>query len=1329
MKRLQLLAALLLCSLLTFAQFSGSGSGTKNDPYLIMNPIQLNQLRNFLNQSGVYFKLMTDVDLTEFLEDESPLQGWQPVGSSSSDAFKGILDGNGKTISGLWINKSNNDYIGFFGYTSGAIITDLTIIANTIVGFNQVGGISGYSEYSTFSGVSYIGTIKGYSSIGGIVGKAGYNTALSNCNAKVTINANDCIGGLVGQGYAKIVNQNFSMSNCYVNDSKIIGCQHVGGACGRIVGYHSNSFESCYVSADVNGTNNVGGICGSSEGGDHNINLKDCGFYGNVSGTMYVGGLIGLIKISSKRDYTDSQINCFAVGSVTATGDYAGGLIGMDQGYDSKASYNNLTDCYFSGSVSGQNYIGGLVGNKTGGTISNSFSMASVAGTNYVGGLVGANYKTIIKNSVAINTRVTATEDLVGRIAPFITENTNNKSYNRTIVISQGVVRDMTIGINGTDVSKNTLKLKATYVAMGWDVTNVWDIQETECYPYFKTQTAPPVITSQLVSGETSISGKCVDGGVVTLEIDGKKQQTVCSGNQFSFDVNPLQAGHDVRISVKAEGKEQSYFTTETVQYLGSGKENDPYQIYTASDLTGVYRKGYFKLMNDIDLTDYINQFSPVEGWQSIGREGSETIHFDGGGHKITGLWCNSTRNNTGLFSCFADGEIKNLTVETAAGKQVKGGANTGILIGKMINGTIENCRVAGTVADGTPVGGVVGLLKGGQILRSQANVTISTEGKTSYIGGLVGEITDGMIDLCVSSGSLNATGTESYVGGLVGKNSATITNSYSNAQVTSSYNAAGVVAYNYGIVDKCYATGDLYSNNYAAGVIGYNDGANAIVRNCAAMNNKIEVKYESQSAQGGGYGQRIIGGFKNGAPAPELNNYALKNMQMSLNDVPQKVYDDIMNGVAKSDDDLKSVQTYQELGWDFDNVWGIHSAVNDGYPYLRTPAIITTAPAGAENIVYTGEAQTLITAGVAEGGELKYSLDGETYTATLPTGINAGDYTVYYKVIADAEHTDMPAQTLTATIAKAPLTIKAESYTKKQYDPMPEFSVSYDGFKNGETKTAMSKQPVLNCTANVDSEPGEYTITVSGAEAKNYTIQYVAGKLTVTEPDSYKLTYMVDGKEYQSSMVKYKGAITPLTEPTKEGYTFSGWSEIPTTMPAHDVVVTGTFTINSYSLIYKVDGEVYKTTNVAYGTELTAEDEPTKEGYTFSGWSEIPATMPARDVMVTGTFTINSYSVTFQYGDVVLTTTKVEYGAVIPLPESLDSDRYTLVEWLDVPATMPARDITIYADFTDGVKAVQGNTLNAEYYRLNGVKHEKLQRGMNILRMSDGTTKKVMVK
>ena len=157
--------------------------------------------------------------------------------------------------------------------------------------------------------------------------------------------------------------------------------------------------------------------------------------------------------------------------------------------------------------------------------------------------------------------------------------------------------------------------------------------------------------------------------------------------------------------------------------------------------------------------------------------------------------------------------------------------------------------------------------------------------------------------------GSVTATGTNSQAGGLVGKNAATVTNCYSNASVTSAYCAAGLIAYNYGLVEKCYATGNLSSQNYGAGVIGYNDGANAIIRNCVALNNKIDVTYESQSAQSGGYGQRIIGGIKNGAPAPELSNYALKTMQVSVNNLPLKVSDDIMNGVAKTSTELVRIR------------------------------------------------------------------------------------------------------------------------------------------------------------------------------------------------------------------------------------------------------------------------------------------------------------------------------------------------------------------------------------------------------------------------------------
>lgn len=125
-----------------------------------------------------------------------------------------------------------------------------------------------------------------------------------------------------------------------------------------------------------------------------------------------------------------------------------------------------------------------------------------------------------------------------------------------------------------------------------------------------------------------------------------------------------------------------------------------------------------------------------------------------------------------------------------------------------------------------------------------------------------------------------------------------------------------------------------------------------------------------------------------------------------------------------------------------------------------------------------------------------------------------------------------------------------------------------------------------------------------------------------------YKLIYMVDDAEYKSYEVEYGAAITPESDPVKDGYTFSGWSDIPKTMPAHDVIVTGSFIVNKYNLIYMVDGEVYKSYEVEYGATITPEPDPIKEGYTFSGWSWIPSRMPAEDVTITGTFTKNEYNI-----------------------------------------------------------------------------------------------------
>ena len=118
-----------------------------------------------------------------------------------------------------------------------------------------------------------------------------------------------------------------------------------------------------------------------------------------------------------------------------------------------------------------------------------------------------------------------------------------------------------------------------------------------------------------------------------------------------------------------------------------------------------------------------------------------------------------------------------------------------------------------------------------------------------------------------------------------------------------------------------------------------------------------------------------------------------------------------------------------------------------------------------------------------------------------------------------------------------------------------------------------------------------------------------------------HTLTYVIDGEEYKKYEIEEGEAITPEAALTKEGYTFSGWSEIPQTMPAHDVTVTGTFSINKYKLTYLIDGEEYKSYEVEYGVTFTPEPDPTKDGYMFSGWSNIPETMPAEDITIKGSF------------------------------------------------------------------------------------------------------------
>ena len=139
-----------------------------------------------------------------------------------------------------------------------------------------------------------------------------------------------------------------------------------------------------------------------------------------------------------------------------------------------------------------------------------------------------------------------------------------------------------------------------------------------------------------------------------------------------------------------------------------------------------------------------------------------------------------------------------------------------------------------------------------------------------------------------------------------------------------------------------------------------------------------------------------------------------------------------------------------------------------------------------------------------------------------------------------------------TLTVTKAPLSIYAGNYTKKQGDAMPVFKASYAGFKNGENESVLTKQPVFSCEANEASAPAEYAVTISGADAENYEISYEQGHLTVVEAD----VVVVRAKSYS----RQYGDDSPVFEFETEGAALDGTPEIVCSAVANSPV--GSYTI-----------------------------------------------------------------------------------------------------------------------------------------------------------------------
>ena len=338
-------------------------------------------------------KLISDITVNEkvlsgdnLIADTSDLREWVPIGNTYNQ-FSGEFNGNGKLVSGLYIDRADLKYIGLFSYVKNADVYGITVYDSYISGDTYVGGLIGYSNYANISDCYNQSVVRGENA-GGIVGSSNGNTQIKNCGNYGSISGNRYLGGIAGHSYVEI-------SNCY-NRGDVKALYTADSYAGGIVGNCYGKVTDCFNTGYISGTESsscIGGIAGHVT--TNNIVQRSYNA-GYIYGSNRLGGIIGY--------NFGTALNCYNRGTVN--GNYrTGGIVGEN------TSGGEVTNTHNIGNVNGSStYIGAIVGENTS-TINNSYYLENCA--------VVATYgsKPVYQKGVGVNTENSAGEDVAGQTA------------------------------------------------------------------------------------------------------------------------------------------------------------------------------------------------------------------------------------------------------------------------------------------------------------------------------------------------------------------------------------------------------------------------------------------------------------------------------------------------------------------------------------------------------------------------------------------------------------------------------------------------------------------------------------------------------------------------------------------------------------------------------------------------------------------------------------------------------------------------------------------------------------------------------------------------
>lgn len=198
------------------------------------------QLSNDINAYETRFWNISANDTLGF----SPIGDNKEYGTRQKVEFTGSFAGNGFSINHIYINREDENYVGFFGYTNSGSITNLELKEVTIQGVDFVGGIAGFTYNSQIYLCKSDGKIMGGEHVGGLIGITRYYSMVSNSKFTGTVNGSTFVGGLIG-------NSNFShVKMCYASGKINASSPIVGG----FIGTSNSDFEisNCFSLVDYN---------------------------------------------------------------------------------------------------------------------------------------------------------------------------------------------------------------------------------------------------------------------------------------------------------------------------------------------------------------------------------------------------------------------------------------------------------------------------------------------------------------------------------------------------------------------------------------------------------------------------------------------------------------------------------------------------------------------------------------------------------------------------------------------------------------------------------------------------------------------------------------------------------------------------------------------------------------------------------------------------------------------------------------------------------------------------------------------------------------------